>query len=109
MHTAHMCHCTYTQHSCGITRVHSTYRAHLEKCSAPRSWEGQHPCSMFLSYTGCLCFSIFAIRLWDCGTLGSVGSRAAQGSLFPILWLRSRWHQPVLSCPPVMSFNHSAS
>lgn len=63
---------------------------------------------MFLNYTGCLCFSIFATRHWDRGALGSVGTRAAQASL-PL-------HAPDVqqvalpqSCPPVMSFNHSAS
>lgn len=98
MHTAHTCHHTCAQHA----------PSPLGELLGNWSWEGQHPCTMFLNYTGCLCFSIFATRHWDRGALGSVGTRAAQASL-PL-------HAPDVqqvalpqSCPPVMSFNHSAS
>ena len=70
MHTAPMSH-----HSRMHTaRIKPTWRA----VRSPSLGKDSTPCTMFLSYTGCLCFSIFATRHWDHGALSSVGSGATE-------------------------------
>lgn len=74
----------------------------------PGLGKGGTPCTMFLSYTGCLCFSIFATRHWDHGALSSIETGATQASLPPHAPAAQQVALPQ-SCPPVTSFNHSAS
>lgn len=72
-------------------------------CSTPTwttAWppdlgKGSTPCTMFLNYTGCLCFSTFAT---DTGTVEfwAWGPGLNRVHFLSILQLCSRWHWPIL-------------
>lgn len=98
----------HSTHVASLTHAHSMHQTHLESCSAPWSWEGQHP----LHHVSELHWLPLLLHLCH-KTLGPWSpeqrrDRATQASLPPHAPAAQQVALPQ-SCPPVTSFNHSTS